>query len=85
LASFSLVCNYKEKTLASIIKDAKNLSKGQFSFKTLYKISGRATPEIWSNYNATCGLYNGITTCVPEDIFVNLTKNFLNSEKSQGL
>jgi hypothetical protein len=30
----------------------------QFSFKTLHKISGRATPEMWSNYSAACGMYN---------------------------
>jgi hypothetical protein len=32
--------------------------QGQFSFKTLHKISGRATPEMWSNYSAACGMYN---------------------------
>jgi hypothetical protein len=30
--------------------------QGQFSFKTLHKISGRATPEKWSNYSAACGI-----------------------------
>jgi hypothetical protein len=59
--------------------------QGQFSFKTLHKISGRATPEMWSNYSAACGMYNVITTCFPEETFVNLTENFLNSERSQGL
>jgi hypothetical protein len=59
--------------------------QGQFSYKTLHKISGKATPEMWSNYSAACGMYIVITTCVPEDTFVNLTENFLNSERSQGL
>ena len=59
--------------------------QGQFSFETLHKISGRATPKIRSNYSAACGMYNVITTCVPEETFVNLTENFLNSERSQGL
>jgi len=88
LAFFSLVCNSKEKTLASIIKNAKNLSKGrqgQFSFKTLHKISGKATPEMWLNYSAAFGMYNVITTYVPEDTFVKLTEIFLNSERNQGL
>ncbi len=56
--------------------------QGQFSFKTLHKISGRATPEMWSNYSAACGM---IISSHHEDTFVNLTVNFLNSERSQGL
>jgi hypothetical protein len=45
-------------------------------------MSKRATPEMWSNYSAACGMYNIITTSVPEDTFVNLTENFLNSERN---
>ena len=55
--------------------------KGQFSFKVLHKICMRATTEMWSN----CGMWNVITTCIPKDNFVNLTENFLNSERNQGL
>jgi hypothetical protein len=59
--------------------------QGQYSFKMLHKMSKRATPEMWSNYSTACGMYNVITTSVPEDTFVNLTENFLNSERNQGL
>jgi hypothetical protein len=59
--------------------------QGQYSFKMLHKMSKRATPEMWSNYSAACGMYNVITTNVPEDTFVHLTENFLNSKINQGL
>jgi hypothetical protein len=59
--------------------------QGQYSFKMFHKISKRATPEMWSNYSAACGMYNVITTNVPEDTFVHLTENFLNSKINQGL
>ena len=53
--------------------------------KMLHKMSKRATPEMWSIYSTACGMYNVITTSFPEDTFVNLTENFLNSERNQGL
>ena len=48
-------------------------------------MSKRATPEMWSNYNAACGMFNVILTGVPEDTLVNMTENFLNSERNEGL
>jgi hypothetical protein len=51
----------------------------------LHKMSKRATTEMWSIYSTACGMYNVITTSFPEDTFVNLTENFLNSERNQGL
>jgi hypothetical protein len=40
---------------------------------------------MWSNYSAACRMYNVITKSVPEDTFVNLTENFLNSERNHFL
>jgi hypothetical protein len=74
-----------KKASSKMLKICQKDWQGQFSYKTLHKISGKATPEMWSNYSAACGMYIVITTCVPEDTFVNLTENFLNSERSQGL
>ena len=48
-------------------------------------MSNRATPEMWSNYSAACGMFNVILTGVPQDTLVNMTENFLNSERNKGL
>jgi hypothetical protein len=86
LAFLALSAILKEKLWQESSKMLKICQKdwqGQFSFETLHKISDRATPKIRSNYSAACGMYNVITMCLLEDTFVNLTKNFLNSERSQ--
>ena len=55
------------------------------SFKKLHKISNRAMPEMWFNYSAACGMFNVITTCIPENTLVNMTENCLYSERIEGL
>ena len=47
-------------------------------------MSKRATLEMWSNYSAACGMFYVIQTGIPEDTLVNMTENFLNSERHQG-
>ena len=37
---------------------------------------------MWSNYS---GMFNVIKICIPEDTLVNMTENFLNSERNEGL
>ena len=74
-----------KKASSKMLKICQKDWQGQFSFKTLHKISGKATPEMWLNYSAAFGMYNVITTCVPEETFVNLTENFLNSKRNQRL
>ncbi len=76
--SFSIV-------LSATLKKKPWQTSSKYFFKLLHKISKRTTPEMWSNYSAACGMYNVVTTRVPEDTFVNLTENFLNSERNQGL
>ena len=44
-------------------------------------MSKRATPEMWSNYSAACGMFYVIQTGIPEDTLVNMTDNFLNSKR----
>jgi hypothetical protein len=86
--SSALSATLKKKlwqTSSKMLKICQKDWQGQYSFKMLHKMSKRATPEMWSNYSTACGMYNVITTSVPEDTFVNLTENFLNSERNQGL
>ena len=57
--SSALSATLKKKLWQASLKMLKICKKdwqGQFSFKTLHKILGRATPEIRSNYSAACGI-----------------------------
>jgi hypothetical protein len=59
--------------------------RGLYSYKTLHKISNRATPEMWANYSTACAMFDVVSTGIPEDIVVNMTENFLNSARNEGL
>ena len=86
--SSALSATLKKKlwqTSSKMLKICQKDWLGTYSFKTLHKISNRATPEMWSNYSTACGMFHVISTGVPEDTLVNMTENFLNSERNEGL
>ena len=83
--SSGLSAQLKKKLWQSSSKMLKIVQKdwqGQHSFKTLHKISNRATPEMWLNYITARAIFDVINSGVPED---NMTENYLNSERHQGL
>jgi hypothetical protein len=40
---------------------------------------------MWSNCSAAYGMYNVITTCVPEDTLNNMTKNFFSLKETKDI
>ena len=58
---------------------------GHYFYKVLHKMSKKTIPKTWSNYNAACGMFNVISTGVSENTLVNITENFLNSERNKRL
>jgi hypothetical protein len=40
---------------------------------------------MWANYSTACSMFDVVSTGIPEDIVVNMTENFLNSARNEGL